>query len=58
MVQEELVLHVFLLCMLLNPGLDSAVADWTVYPGFLLSKALEFEWIVLAVDCHAVSAGR
>lgn len=52
--QGEVILHVFLLRMLFNPGLDSAVTEWTVYPGFLLSKVLEFEWVVRVVDSHAV----
>lgn len=48
----QVVLHVFLSRMLLNPGPNSAVAERTIYPGFFLPKVLELKWIVLVVDCH------
>lgn len=48
--------RVFPAYMLLNPRLDPAVAEWTVNPGFLLCKLLEFEWVVPIVSRHAVCA--
>lgn len=45
--------------MLLHPSFDSAVAERTVYPGFLFPKVLELKRIVLVVDCVVVlAAGR
>ena len=52
MKQGEVILHVFLLRILLYSRLDSAVAERTVYPGFLLFKVLEVEWVVLIINCH------
>lgn len=50
-----MILHVFFLRMLLDPSFDSAVAEWTVYPGFLLSKLLEVKWMILIIGFfHAV----
>lgn len=44
-----MILHVFFLHMLLEPSFDSAVAEWTVHPGFPLSQLLEVEWMILIV---------
>lgn len=50
-----MILHVFFLRMLLDPSFDSAVAERTVYPGFLLSKLLEVKWMILIIGFfHAV----
>lgn len=54
-VRGDVSLHVFFLRMLLDPSFDSAVAELTVYPGLLLSKLHEVEWMVLTVGFfHAV----
>lgn len=58
-VRGDVILHVFFLRMLLDPSFDSAVAEWTVYPGFLLSKLLEVEWVILIVGFfHTVLAAE
>lgn len=54
--KERFILQVFLPRLLLDHGFDSAVAERAVYPGFLLPKVLELEWVVLIVDRNIVLA--